>query len=429
MVNSAEFNFRNHVLNNPNIYGGNYHGYICNNNADRGIFFGRANRQEIEMMRMNLYNQPKEPSWAEKLFTNILLPLGVGVLGGWLGSLIGKGKTDEPNENPESPQAPETPSKDTKEPTKPQSIETITTPEQRTIAQIATPTSEPQSLKKKEVQSPSLNIFTNDIQEKPKADLFGEKFNNENLTATAYIEASPTRLGRDYLGELKIPEGSETPDSGEFPQELNMTYGNGIIKLSCIDTKEGIYETSAKDRQFKVEIEEDGAITMKAHNVKDLESTLNAHLASYSGNKNPEENPIPADYSAEYLPKPIATTNPTQFNAWKDSSFNQSCIKEADSKRIKYQLVRDNDNKLLSVREYKYDSDTDQPYMIITYGKQGNVKEFEQRIYDYANENQHTQTIVYNSRGIVKSYINYSKDESGSIIAKTFDNKGNEITT
>ena len=110
MVNAANFNHQNQILNNPFIYSKNCLGYTYDNKCNNGVFFGRTNLQDIQLMRRQMYeqyNQTQEPSWFEKI-----LPLGIGILGGVLGFFIGKGKTEKtentPNiETPESQAQPD----------------------------------------------------------------------------------------------------------------------------------------------------------------------------------------------------------------------------------------------------------------------------------------------------------------------------------
>ena len=89
----------------------------------------------------------------------------------------------------------------------------------------------------------------------------------------------------EYEGELRLPQGTSLKD-GEFPQTLYMTlpdaYGKGaVMKLTLVDAENGVYESSAHDRQFKLEIGEDGSIKMDAVTNEDLTQRLNKNLQSY----------------------------------------------------------------------------------------------------------------------------------------------------
>ena len=299
MVNSAQFNYRNQIFNNPNLYGGNYHGYICDGKGDQGIFFGRANQQEAMMMRQRLYEQyrqPKEPSGFVKFFQKFLLPIGMGILGGLLGGLFNKGKT----EGTETEEPVETPST---EPVETPSTEPVETP---SIEPVETPSTEP-------VETPSTEPV-----EQSTAEQLAELF-DENGCAEAHIEASATGLGKDYNGKIMLPKGAKFPDEG-FPPELRMTlpdaYGkNQVMKLTLVKGMEdkGIYETSAHDRQFQIEIK-DGQITMKTVTSEELNALLQKHINSWG-------KPV-------YQSDPIDVPPPDEMVADKTAVYNNAATEE-----------------------------------------------------------------------------------------------------
>ena len=111
--------------------------------------------------------------------------------------------------------------------------------------------------------------------------LFGGK-----RKASVKIDGSATGLGRAYQGEIRLPNG-ETIEDGAFPENLRMTlppeYGsNATMKLKLIDPENGIYETSAKDRNFQIVTDENGNVTVQSVNVDELQGKLNANLAEYA---------------------------------------------------------------------------------------------------------------------------------------------------
>ncbi len=112
-------------------------------------------------------------------------------------------------------------------------------------------------------------------------NLFGDK-----RKASVKIDGSATGLGRAYQGEIRLPNG-ETIEDGAFPENLRMTlppeYGfNATMKLKLIDPENGIYETSAKDRNFQIVTDENGNVTVQSVNVDELQGKLNANLAEYA---------------------------------------------------------------------------------------------------------------------------------------------------
>lgn len=112
-------------------------------------------------------------------------------------------------------------------------------------------------------------------------NLFGDK-----RKASVKIDGSSTGLSRAYQGEVRLPNG-ETLEDGKFPENLRMTlpaeYGeNATMKLKLIDPENGIYETSAKDRNFQIVTDEDGNVTIKSVNVDELQGKLDANLAEYA---------------------------------------------------------------------------------------------------------------------------------------------------
>ena len=112
-------------------------------------------------------------------------------------------------------------------------------------------------------------------------NLFGDK-----RKASVKIDGSATGLGRAYQGEIRLPNG-ETLEDGAFPENLRMTlppdYGqNATMKLKLIDPENGIYETSAKDRNFQIVTDENGNVTIQSVNIEELQGKLNANLAEYA---------------------------------------------------------------------------------------------------------------------------------------------------
>lgn len=111
-------------------------------------------------------------------------------------------------------------------------------------------------------------------------NLFGDK-----KKASVKIDGSATGLGKAYQGEIRLAN-NETLEDGKFPTTLRMSlpaaYGpNASMKLTLIDEENGIYETSAHDRNFQIVADENGNITMKSVNTDELSGKLNANLAEY----------------------------------------------------------------------------------------------------------------------------------------------------
>ncbi len=108
----------------------------------------------------------------------------------------------------------------------------------------------------------------------------------KNGVAKVKIEGKATGLtSNDYEGELRLPKGATVQD-GSYPQELRMTlpsgYGeNATMKLKLIDAENGIYSTSTGDRNFQLVADENGNISVKAVNVEELQSKLDANLETY----------------------------------------------------------------------------------------------------------------------------------------------------
>lgn len=80
-----------------------------------------------------------------------------------------------------------------------------------------------------------------------------------------------------YQGEVILPS-TETLKDGAFPENLSITlpaaYGqNATMKLKLLDPENGIYESSAKDRNFQIAADENGNITIKSVNVEELTET------------------------------------------------------------------------------------------------------------------------------------------------------------
>ncbi len=111
-------------------------------------------------------------------------------------------------------------------------------------------------------------------------NLFGDK-----RKASVKIDGSATGLGKAYQGEVRLPNGEKLED-GKFPENLRITlppsYGeNATMKLKLIDPENGIYETSAKDRNFQIVTDENGNVTIQSVNVDELAGKLNANLEEY----------------------------------------------------------------------------------------------------------------------------------------------------
>ena len=111
-------------------------------------------------------------------------------------------------------------------------------------------------------------------------DLFGDK-----RKASVKIDGSATGLGRAYQGEVRLANG-EILEDGKFPQNIRITlppaYGaNATMKLTLIDEENGIYETSAKDRNFQIVVDDNGNVSIQSVNVDELQSKLDANLDTY----------------------------------------------------------------------------------------------------------------------------------------------------
>ena len=113
-------------------------------------------------------------------------------------------------------------------------------------------------------------------------NLFGDR-----KKASVKIDGSLTGLSNGaYQGEVILPS-TETLKDGAFPENLSITlpaaYGqNATMKLKLLDPENGIYESSAKDRNFRIAADENGNITIKSVNVEELTGKLNANLAEYA---------------------------------------------------------------------------------------------------------------------------------------------------
>lgn len=123
--------------------------------------------------------------------------------------------------------------------------------------------------------------------EKPEtpADKFYEAFGtSNNLSVT--IDGGSTGISKgDYEGKISVPDSCPEWTEGTFPQELRMTlpdsYGkNAVMKLKLVDPENGIYETTRGDRQFKIEVDNDGNVSVKSVQNAELTEKLNANLAA-----------------------------------------------------------------------------------------------------------------------------------------------------
>ncbi len=116
-------------------------------------------------------------------------------------------------------------------------------------------------------------------------DLLLQAFGGRNKVSAAIDGTESGLTARAYEGQIIIPNGTETQE-GKFPDRLNMTlpasYGqNAIMKLKLIDEENGIYESSAHDRNFQVSIDENGHVSLKSVNTDELNGKLKANLAEY----------------------------------------------------------------------------------------------------------------------------------------------------
>ena len=113
-------------------------------------------------------------------------------------------------------------------------------------------------------------------------NLFGDK-----RKASVKIDGSATGLSsKPYTGQVILPNG-ETIEDGAFPENLRITlpaeYGeNATMKLQLIDPENGIYESSAKDRNFQIVTDENGNVTIQSVNIEELQGKLDANLAEYA---------------------------------------------------------------------------------------------------------------------------------------------------
>ena len=113
-------------------------------------------------------------------------------------------------------------------------------------------------------------------------NLFGDK-----KKASVKIDGSATGLSsKPYTGQVILPNG-ETIEDGAFPENLRITlppsYGeNATMKLKLIDPENGIYESSAKDRNFQIVTDENGNVTIQSVNIEELQCKLDANLAEYA---------------------------------------------------------------------------------------------------------------------------------------------------
>lgn len=98
----------------------------------------------------------------------------------------------------------------------------------------------------------------------------------------ANIEASTTGLGKNYTGYIRLSRGKENQE-GEWPTELVMSLPDGIQgNMVLKHTGNGVYETSAKDRNFTIQLNEDGSVDVLAANVDDLKEKLEANQKLYA---------------------------------------------------------------------------------------------------------------------------------------------------
>lgn len=136
------------------------------------------------------------------------------------------------------------------------------------------------------------NLIEKEKEQKMPQDALKAAF-GDKTSVKAVIDGSATGLAKAYEGEIRLPKG-ETIEDGRFPQTLNMTlpsdYGkNAVMQLTLIDAENGIYETSAQDRNFQITTDENGNISVKSVNVEELSGKLNANLAEYTRIENEKQ--------------------------------------------------------------------------------------------------------------------------------------------
>lgn len=135
-------------------------------------------------------------------------------------------------------------------------------------------------------------IIEKESEQKTPQDALKVAF-GDKTSAKAVIDGSATGLAKAYEGEIRLPKG-ETIEYGKFPKTLNMTlpsdYGkNAVMQLTLVDAENGIYETSAHDRNFQITTDENGNIFVKSVNVEELSGKLNANLAEYTRIENEKQ--------------------------------------------------------------------------------------------------------------------------------------------
>ncbi len=122
-------------------------------------------------------------------------------------------------------------------------------------------------------------------EEPTMQDLLAQKLGANGKTS-ALIDGKSTGLGKDYTGQIRLPNGQKL-EEGKFPKMLRMslpaTYGpNAAMTLTLVDEENGIYESSAHDRRFQVAVDENGNVTVKSVDVEELQGKLNANLETYA---------------------------------------------------------------------------------------------------------------------------------------------------
>ena len=130
----------------------------------------------------------------------------------------------------------------------------------------------------------AINLYDKDGKDITQQTNIKKAFNNGKVAVTIDGKATGLTSAETYNGTISLPDGVEIED-GKFPPKLRMTLPEGYIgtmELTLIDAEKGIYETSAKDRNFQIVVGDDGSVSVKSVNIKELKSKLNANLEEYN---------------------------------------------------------------------------------------------------------------------------------------------------
>ena len=270
-------------------------------------------------------------------------------------------------------------------------------------------------------------------KEQSVADKLQKAF-GEHRKTSAKIDGSTTGVGRDYDGQITLPK-NEKLEPGKFPKQLRMSlpaaYGpNAYMKLTLVDEENGIYETSTKDRNFKVEVAEDGTISIKSVNVEELKSKLDANLAKYKEIEDKTKNPPAKDTNPPVNETPPAKdANPPAKDAnppaketppAKDANPPATALLSSELNirhtQLKKQSVLQEDGTTFVYDDNGYVSSVldanGNETKDISRNPDGSVREYREYVYD-KNRNQ-TKCILRNADGSVKSYLDYENDENGN---------------